>query len=360
MEATQETSIKTKHPLKYFQISGGAHDRGFEYGERCKGSISHFIDTFYAEFKEKKNLSKAEILRYASRYTPYIEEYSPEVMEEMKGVAEGSGRQLEELVMVSLHEEKLGFTGGCTTLAASGSATVGGEAYMGQNWDTSTDVWWDGDMPCLLEINRGSSPDVLAYAYPGMQSNAGMNSKGISISWNSVPRVELRVGVPTYIIITELLRQRTIGDAIDSILRANRAGCFNFVVGDKTEIYNIEATPSDIDIQYIETCMGHANHFVSNKLAGLQDMSKIKASTIIRHNRMNRMLNEKCGEIDLEACMNMLRDHVNFPFSICSHPEPEREKKSLTWASWVQVPKKREWWISHGPPCKNEYKKYTI
>jgi len=75
---------------------------------------------------------------------------------------------------------------------------------------------------------------------------------------------------------------------------------------------------------------------------------------------MNRMLNKKCGEIDLEACMNMLKDHVNFPFSICSHPEPEREKNSLTWASWVQVPEKREWWISHGPPCKNEYKKYTI
>jgi len=360
MDATNKISIKPKYPLKLFEISGEARERGFQYGEKCKESISRFVDSFYTDFKDKKNLSKPEVLRYARKYTPYIEGYSPEVMEEIKGIAEGSERQLEEIVMISMHEEKLSFTGSCTALGATGAATVGGETFVGQNWDVGSKDWWEGDMPFLLKVNRSAGPDFLAYVYPGMQSCAGMNSEGICLSWNSVPRVELKIGVPTYILVTEILRQRSIGDAVDAILRAERAGCFNFIVGDKTEIYNIEATPSDVDLRYVETYLGHANHFVSNKLAGLQDMSKMRASTIIRHDRMNRMLHEKCGKIALDDCMDMFKDHVNFPSSICSHPEPERGKTGLTWASWVQVPKKGEWWISHGPPCVNEFKKFTI
>jgi isopenicillin-N N-acyltransferase-like protein len=359
MEIPNKILINPKNPLKYLEISGDAYDRGFEYGEKQKNPITRFIDTFYVEFSEG-NLSKEAALRYASKHTPYIEDYSPEVMEELKGIAEGSEKKLEELVMVALHEEKGAFNEKCTALGATGEATVDGETFVGQNWDMATNVWWDGDMPSLLKIRRGNKPDVLAYVYPGFQSAAGMNSNGICMSWNSVPRIELKVGVPTYIIIADLLRQPTIGDALNSVLRADRAGCFNFMIGDDTEVYNVEATPHHIDIRYVETCFGHGNHFVSDKISGLQDMSKMKASTILRHNRMNRMLKKKFGNIILEDCMDMFRDHTGYPFCICSHPEPELDKNGLTWASWVQVPRKREWWISHGPPCHNEYKKYKI
>jgi len=360
MNDTSPSSVKPNFPLKYLEISGNPYDRGFEYGEKCKKAISRFVDFLYAEF-QKNESTKTEVIRTTKKYIPYIENYSSEIMDELKGIAEGSERSLEELVMISLHEERMIFKReGCTALAATGRATVDGETYVGQNWDEGTEMYWEGDMPFLLKIRRNTGPDILAYAYPGMQSNAGMNSKGICISWNTVPRLELKVGVPTYIIITDLLRQRTIGDAIDSILRAERAGCFNFLIGDDTEIYDIEATPRDVDILYSDLYIGHANHYISRKFATLQDMSKIKAHTITRHNRINRLLKEKCGSIDLETCMDILRDHVNYPYSICSHPVTEIKKESLTWASWVQIPKKREWWIAHGPPCQNKAKKYSI
>lgn len=361
MKDVSGSSVKPKYPLKHLEISGNPYDRGFKYGERCKRDISRFVEFLYGELQKIGGASKTEVIRVSKKYTPYIENYSMEIIEELKGIAEGSERSLEELVMVSLHEERSIFKGeGCTALAATGRATLNGETYVGQNWDEGTEMYWDGDMPFLLKIRRKTGPDVLAYAYPGIQSNAGINSNGICMSWNTIPRLELKVGVPTYIIIADLLRQNTIGDAIDSILRAERAGCFNFVLGDDTEIYDIEATPRDIDITYSDLYIGHANHYVSKKFAQLQDMSKIKAGTIVRHNRINRLLKEHCGKIDLEVCMNIFQDHVNYPYSICSHPAQEMKKKGLTWDSWIQIPKKREWWIAHGPPCQNEFEKYTI
>jgi isopenicillin-N N-acyltransferase-like protein len=170
--------------------------------------------------------------------------------------------------------------------------------------------------------------------------------------------LELKEGVPTYIIVAEVLRQNTIGDAINAVVRAERAGCFNFVIADETELYDIEATPSDIDISYSDEYLIHANHFVSEKFTSKQTIPNNDigmASTIIRHNRMNTLLKQKRGKIDLDACKGFLKDHVNYPASICRHPD-----YGLTLDSWVIVPAEREFWIAHGPPCQNDFEKHVF
>ena len=73
-------------------------------------------------------------------------------------------------------------------------------------------------------------------------------------------------------------------------------------------------------------------------------------------------LEENRGKIDLEACMGFLRDHVDFPSSICHHPgdNPDPKERGLTLDSWISVPSKKEFWIVHGSPCENEFVKFTL
>ena len=170
----------------------------------------------------------------------------------------------------------------------------------------------------------------------------------------------MTTGVPTYIIVAEILRQETLGDALDAVLRADRAGCFNFVITDDTELYAIEATPNDVDVFYSGEYMGHANHFVSDRFRSKQ--STESSSSIVRHNRMNRLLKENFGEIDLQTCMSFFRDHVNYPSSICCHPvdDPDPKQRWLTLDSWISIPSKREFWIAHGSPCENEFTRFSL
>jgi isopenicillin-N N-acyltransferase-like protein len=360
------SQIKPHNPLQVLELTGNQEEIGFQFGARYKHAINHFLDWFYNQLQAK--MAGEQALRHASKYIPYIEEYSSFVVEEMKGIAKGSERQYEEMVMLSLHEEIQGFTSQrCTSFAATGGATVGGETYVGQNWDESFEHYGDGEFPLLLDVRPSSGPNYLAYSYPGIPAAAGLNSSGIGLSWNSVPRLELSVGVPTYTIIAEILHQKTIGDALGAIIKAKRAGCFNLVLGDGNgEIYDIEATPSDLDIHYSDMYLGHANHYVSDPIGGKQKYDMLcegrNSSTLIRHNRMNRLLKQGCGNIDLEACMAFLKDHVNYPYSICRHPDPQKEPKErgITYDSWVMLPRKREWWISHGPPCTNKFIKYSV
>ncbi|UCE91814.1 MAG: hypothetical protein JSV90_01275 [Methanobacteriota archaeon] len=342
-------------------LSGNAYDRGFGYGEICKSLITRMIEEqFYQEFAGRQ--TKDQLLRHASKYEPFIREYSPEIADELRGIAEGSERAYEEIVMINALEERSDFDRpGCTAFAATGNATEKGETYAGQTWDGLEKEWWDGELSLLFKIRRENGPDILDYTNPGMLACAGLNSSGISINWNTVPQKEMTAGVPSYLIVAEVLKQKTLGKALDAVRRADRAGYFNFVITNETELYNVEATPNDLDISYSGEYIGHANHFVSDKFRTTQNTG-VTSCSIIRHNRMNRLLRENRGKIDLETCMGFLRDHVDYPASICHHPgdDPGPKERGLTLDSWISVPSKREFWIAHGSPCENQFVRFSI
>ncbi|MFW6048734.1 MAG: C45 family autoproteolytic acyltransferase/hydrolase [Candidatus Bipolaricaulota bacterium] len=355
----------TDDKLKTVQISGSPFERGKEYGTKLTNRIGEFVEYLLGEFAEE-DTSEEDILGHTRKYLPFIEDYSPEISKELEGVAEGSGRREEEIALISLHEERSAFSklaGECTTFAATGEATVDGNTYSGQTWDITPGLCSNAD-PFLLRVRRDEGPDFLSYTYPGMMAGAGLNDSGIGLSWNSVPRLDIDYGVPTYVIIESVLRQDKIGDAISAVLSADRAGCFNFVISGQSEIYSIEATPDDAEIIYSRKTIGHANHYVTEKFRYEQDINqaggRASASSIIRHNRVNRLLEENEGEIDEEVLMDITKDHVNFPQSICRHPEPvpEGEQGYYSCATWVMDNTNRKWWIASGPGCEHEFTEY--
>jgi len=347
--------------LLTMELRGEPYDRGHKYGEACKKLIARMIDVqFYDEFSGR--LTKDQMLKHARKHEPFIQDYSPEIAEELKGIADGSSRSYDEIVMINALEEKRAFgLSRCTAFAATGRATKDGKTYAGQTWDGQEKEWWGGEFGLLFKIRRKNGPDILDYTNPGLLAAAGLNSKGISLNWNTMPQLELTAGVPAYIIVAEILKQRTIGEALDAVRRANRAGYFNFVITDSTELYDVEGTPSDLDISYSGEHIGHANHFVSERFCSKQNTG-VSSCSIVRHNRMNRLLKENCGKIDLQTCMSFLRDHVNYPHSICYHPgdDPDPTQRWLTLDSWISIPSKKEFWIAHGFPCESEFKKFSL
>jgi len=354
-------AVSTEKPISALELSGGPFERGRKYGTHFKHLIAHLIqEGFYKELRART--TKRQLLRRAKRYAPFIEDYSPEIAEELKGLAEGSGRSYEEIIMINAYEEIDELAGRCTAFAATGNATKDGKTYLGQNWDGVDWEWGGGEFALLLTIKRNDGVNILNYTSPGFLSCAGLNSNGIGICFNTVPRLALRVGVPTYIIVADVLRQKTIGEALNSVLRAKRAGCFNFVITDETELYDVEGTPDDVDIAYADDCIAHANHFVSQKFYSKQDMSfRIsRGSTFVRYNRMRRLLKQKFGALDLETCEGFLKDHVNYPSSICQHPEQEKGPKIRSLDSWIMVPAQREFWIAHGMPCEHEFQQFKF
>src|SRR5688572_4231140 len=188
-------------------IAGGPRERGRRYGAQFKDAIGGFLDKeIYRAFADTKT-PKDAMLRYAGQCAAAVKAYSPIVMDELEGMAEGSGLKLEELVLLNLHEElwhrgALPAAEHCTAVAVGPKDKGGaGDSFVGQTWDWMASVY---GLSSMLHWKRPKEegPSVLAYAYPGLWAGAGLNAAGVALCWTSAGSGRgPRVGIPSYLLI---------------------------------------------------------------------------------------------------------------------------------------------------------------
>lgn len=105
--------------------------------------------------------------------------------------------------------------------------------------------------------------------------------------------------------------------------------------------------------------MTHSNHFMDLRGRGIIDrVISICPDTLIRAERARRLISGRMRKIDIETLKDTLRDHFNWPNSICRHEDPrfhqDLQLKTLT--SMIMDLNERTIHISNGSPCENEYK----
>jgi hypothetical protein len=167
-------------------ISGKPRERGKQYGAKFKDAIHAFLDKEIYEVCAK-HASRAQLLAYASQCTKAVKEYSPAIMEELEGMAQGAGIGVEEIVLITMHEETAGHKDGklppvqhCTAIGAAPPDTKDGRTYVGQNWDWMASVYGQSQM---LLWKRPEGPSLITYSYPGLWVGAGLNSAGVALCW---------------------------------------------------------------------------------------------------------------------------------------------------------------------------------
>jgi hypothetical protein len=231
-------------------ISGSPRERGRMYGETFKKEIQAFLNAEIYQAFNNKPATREDMRRYAAACAKEIKSYSPVIYQELEGIAEGTGLSLDEVTLITLHEElyhrgALPKVEHCTAVAMGPPDTADGHTYVGQTWDWMPSVFGQST---VLEWRRDEGPSVLGYAYPGLWVGAGLNSAGLALCWTSADlgnkSVGARVGIPSYVLLTHLLYQDSLDAAIKEAKRATNAGWFTFVLGDgKGNLVNIEGSP---------------------------------------------------------------------------------------------------------------------
>jgi isopenicillin-N N-acyltransferase-like protein len=105
----------------------------------------------------------------------------------------------------------------------------------------------------------------------------------------------------------------------------------------------------------------HTNHYLSPKMQALEEPAPYSSSRV-RLNRTRRLLRTQLGQVSVESLQAILRDHVNWPNSICGHEDmadPSHER-ALTLVSLIMDFTERVMWAALGPPCEGEYVAYRL
>jgi isopenicillin-N N-acyltransferase-like protein len=339
-------------------ISGKPRQRGKQYGQQFKDAIHAFLDKEIYQVCSKY-ASREQLLRYAGQCTKAIKEYSPSIVEELEGIAEGTSLKLDEVVLITLHEEVAGHKNGvlplvkhCTALAAGPPDTRDDNTYVGQNWDWMETVY---GLSSMLLWKRDEGPSLLAYSYPGLWVGAGLNSAGIALCWTWGEGMSIkgpRVGIPSYVLIAQMLYQDTLKGALEEARRSTHAGWFAFVLADsKGHLATVEGTPEKLVIQKPRGHTARAS-YACREILGGSDGAPLKIHPQCQ--RMFDLLAGSRGKLDRRTIEGFFADHES---TICKHPG---YKGGFTVDSMLFDCTHREAHVSRGPGCSGRWKTFRF
>lgn len=364
--------MNTEFP--FIEISGSPQERGLTIGESFRNEINEIIANFSEAILLHCQGRKQTITRYwwrewALRSLPYITAYSPDLVEEIKAIAQASNVVLEDILCLNafldiwdwvtpdIFRGRYGRAYGCTTFGISGLANLQGP-IIGQNFDLEA-LFQKGAL--LLQIDDGDDNQSLVFTIAGIVGCAGMNNKGLAVVINNLTARDAQAGVPYPFIIRRMLSSANLGEAIDSIVGAQRTSGMNYLLANKCgSVISLETSA----VNYVVTNshkdpICHANHFLHHRLIPQEARSIVdRGHSIYRQYRMEYLLNavDNYGQQNL---FEVLNDHENHPIGICRHDEPE-DTCGKTIASMVFLPKQQNAFLAYGNPCESEFKEFEL
>jgi len=289
--------------LTLTEVGGGARDAGRQYGRVFETEIMGFA-------RQEVLPSKAR-LAYARKCWRHVERTSPTSAAFMRGLADGAHLSLDHITLLALHEEIV-HQPHCTAFAATGNATRQGDTLVAMNWDWNSNLYpWPG----LLRLAVHGQPRMLTYHYPGLWAGAGINEHGLAFMWTGsgyVPRVPPIVGVPTYVLIAELLWRSDVSEALAYLRSVTIAGAFIFFLGDASgRVVVVEGLPGRLIVDESGTALSRANHYACTEAmacAKQQASFPRTTSTGYRASRMAALMGEHQGKLNVQRGKAILLD----------------------------------------------------
>lgn len=364
--------------LGYAELTGTPFEQGHRHGETFSKAIRTNLDTYVRWFDEKGR-DLEQLLDHGRRYLDLIDRQNPEYVEEMEGIAEGSGIDLIEISMLNARYEAMypanvedHFSGveptpadGCSTFAVQPEVTADGKAYLGQNWD-----WLPDLVNVVLSATRDERPSMVYMTEAGIVGGkTGVNEHGIGLGVNGLFSPHDGEGPdrkPFHVRCREVLDAVRLDEALRPIISTDRVCSANFLLGHaEGEFIDLETSPEKVNYLYpTDGVLGHSNHFRDrSRIDGVSDRRDWGAHTLLRANRIERLLGQAAGEIDLEVMKAVWRDHFNYPGgSLCRHPDTAVgwKDRTQTNCSFIIDLKDRRMYGALGPPCEHEYQEYAI
>lgn len=349
--------------LPIIKVKGTPRELGQQQGEGARPQILRALARYREVLPQAINVTWEEGLREARKFLPYGEEAFPDFVEELRGIAEGSDVPFGEVWTLNCYEglpESRRQVWGCTCVAVRDDHTTDGHVLLAHNEDWNS---VDRDNVYLVHAEPNDGPPFIGMTYGPLAVNIGLNAEGIGIAINSVYPTDGRVGVPRTLCSRAVLKARTIGAAIRACVPKLRAGGYSYLLADPNgELYSVETSATAHDIAYGEEgWLAHTNHYLSPKMQAQEEPGPYSSSHV-RLNRARRLLKTRLGEVTVESLQDLLRDHVNWPDSICMHEDPADppHERGQTLVSLVMDLTTRTMWAAPGPPCAGEYVAYRL
>jgi len=382
-------------PVLLIPDDAAPRERGRLYGAGAQRQARHSRDS-YARLFASCGIAWAEACARALQLQPAIAQADPDLLDELAGIAEGSGLRLDEVLALNCRTEILPPTflgeaspaadaalaanraaglpdwlddaaldpaiqdGECTAMAVGAGASANGHTWLAQNWD------WLGRQRqalVLLQGHDGRGTRFTTLTEGGMLAKIGVNQHGFALGLNILRSLQdgTRPGVPVHVLLRRLLSCRSLAEA-RGVLGALAAGpgfgaASNIPCADaQGEVACFELAPAGwAELAPQDGIVVHSNHFVCGALLPLQAPMSPALSSASRLDTARR--HAGAGAPDLASLQRFLRDESDGHLSVCRRPDPAlpTEARVESVAGIVIDCDERAMWVAPDVPSRCEF-----
>ncbi|MEI9810635.1 MAG: C45 family peptidase [Bacteroidota bacterium] len=235
------------------ELSGNAYQRGLQHGSQLKSDIAEVFVKWKKNIRAAINADADSVLAAflaASDFKPVTRQYTPAILDELKGIAEGSGQKFDDVFAFQLVDEFWVYLDKqfnsknhhCSGLGVP--ATTNHPAYIAQNADLES--YMNGYQVLLHIPATKAEPEQYIISCAGLVALTGMNDRGIGVC---VTLMELRAssdGLPVAFIIRGILGKKKGADALSFLKEVKHASGQNYIVGIADSVYDFEASSAQV------------------------------------------------------------------------------------------------------------------
>lgn len=305
----------------------------------------HYGDILY---KSGVDLSSVILLneeqkKFGSKCLPLYEKYLENIMQEVKGMADGLHQKYEDLAfwLFSLYcyEEDHG----CSVIAVK----TDNDVIVARNMDMFPEYKKTSESVLYMPENKNT---FLAHSTAFISVEDGINEHGLSVALTFLMSKRIKPGINGGFIVRLLLEEcKTTKEAVELLKKLPISSTHNIVIADKLgNMVVAEICPDDINIIENDKYVIATNHFVSDKMKKYNNKIHNWYYTNDRYNTLKDYLEN--NEVNFEIIKKLISNNYGF---VCNY------EKSLHFDTiWSAIYSLNTLYneISEGNPIKTKYK----
>ena len=227
--------------------AGAPRQIGEQHGEALRGAIADGLARWAAVIASTHGVdADAYIAEFVqgTDFLPAIRCWTPSLLDEIDGIARGSGQPWDWIFACNLLDEEWtwasgrhpGPAPGCTT---AGFAPPNGPPVLAQTMDINN--FHDGAQ-ALLRVRRDDGPDLLMFTRAGMIGLTGCNADGLAVVVNNLDVLPSSgAGLPVAFAIRGILDRRSLADAVAFLGDAPHATGQHYGLASPAGLASVEA-----------------------------------------------------------------------------------------------------------------------
>ena len=242
--------------LPILHLNGTPYENGLQHGKIMKNSILELVGLWKNDIEKKYQISADKFITTfldSTDYIPSIKKWTPNLLEEIRGISDGSGIDFNTIFAFQLIDEiwtnarLINISHHCTSVGINNYKKDGSPNYIAQNIDITP--FYHG-FEIILDIkDKKTGSRKLVTTFAGYIGANGLN-KHIGITANTLSDLKSSLnGLPVCCIARGVLEKTSFEEAVDFIKNIKHASGQNYIVGSNHDIISLECA-SDLVTEY--------------------------------------------------------------------------------------------------------------